>query len=32
VTIENDKETGVHSGKLLRHGTGIRRPRAIAAE
>jgi N-acyl-D-aspartate/D-glutamate deacylase len=32
ITIENDKETGVHSGRLLRHGTGIRRPRAIAAE
>jgi N-acyl-D-aspartate/D-glutamate deacylase len=32
VTIENDKERGVHSGRLLRHGTGTRRPRAIAAE
>jgi N-acyl-D-aspartate/D-glutamate deacylase len=32
ITIENDRETGVHSGRLLRHGTGIRRPRAIAAE
>jgi N-acyl-D-aspartate/D-glutamate deacylase len=32
VTIEDDREAGVHSGRLLRHGTGTRRPRAIAAE
>jgi N-acyl-D-aspartate/D-glutamate deacylase len=30
--IENDQEVGAHPGKLLRHGTGTRRPHAIAAE
>jgi N-acyl-D-aspartate/D-glutamate deacylase len=30
--IENDRQTGSHPGKLLRHGTGRRRPRAVAAE
>jgi N-acyl-D-aspartate/D-glutamate deacylase len=30
--IENDRETHAHPGRLLRHGTGTRRPRAIAAE
>lgn len=32
VTIRDDRETGVHSGRLLRHGTGRRAPRAVAAE
>ena len=32
VTIRDDKQTGTHSGMLLRHGTGRRAPTAIAAE
>jgi N-acyl-D-amino-acid deacylase len=32
VTIENDRQTGRHPGLLLRHGTGERAARAIAAE
>jgi N-acyl-D-aspartate/D-glutamate deacylase len=32
ITIENDRQTDARSGRLLRHGTGIRRPRALAAE
>ena len=32
VTIRDDKQTGTHSGQLLRHGTGKRMPTAIAAE
>jgi N-acyl-D-aspartate/D-glutamate deacylase len=32
VTIRDDKQTGAHSGMLLRHGTGRRAPTAIAAE
>jgi N-acyl-D-aspartate/D-glutamate deacylase len=32
VTIEDDRQTDVRSGRLLRHGTGVRRPQALAAE
>ncbi len=32
VTIENDQQTGRHSGLLLRHGTGARQPQRQAAE
>ncbi len=32
VTIRGDKQTGTHSGMLLRHGTGRRMPTAVAAE
>ena len=32
VTIRDDEQTGVHSGRLLRHGTGEQRATAVAAE
>ena len=32
VTIENDRQTGRHSGQLLRHGTGRRPAQKMAAE